>query len=113
MHSPGNFNYFGLYFNIFDDFSTEIHAYNKLQQLVELQLSQMRRMQITKRLKEIELFQFRSQSSNLSWLGTALFLICAFLSSFLQLTMPNATITDTVQQHNMLRTLKKIGTSIS
>lgn len=112
VHSPGTLQYFGLAFNHTADCETEIHGDDKLSKLIDPTLSRLRRKEVKDPLNEMELAQFRSLNSQLSWLGTAASPLCAFTSSHLQQRMPNATVADAVAQQQMLRSLKRFGTSI-
>lgn len=73
----------------------------------------MRRKQIDDPLNPIELSAFRSLNGSLGWMGVTASPFCAFASSFLQQMTSNAQVRNIVAQENLLRKLKRLGTTTS
>jgi len=113
VYGPGTFLFYGLIIAQDDDMSITIHGDEKLNALQSYPLSRTRRKEVSDALSAIELKAFRSTNSSLGWLGIAASPFCSFYSSYLQQKGANPTVQDIIAQTNILRVLKKLGTSIS
>ena len=81
--------------------------------LEEPSISRARRKESEELMNELELRVFLSVNSKLSWLGTAASPIAAFVSSYLQQLIIDPKVKCLLKQINMLRKLKKLGTTVS
>lgn len=65
-------------------------------------------------LNEIEnYFLDQLTNSSLGWIGTSASPFCSFYASYLQHKAPNTKISNLVDQQNIVRKLKRIGTKIN
>jgi len=113
VYSPGTFKFFGITIHHADDFTIQIHANDKLTACEAYPISRARRKDQTDLLDALERKAYRSLNSSLGWIGVGLSPFCAHAASYLQQKGANPTVADLVTQINMLRLLKKYGTSIT
>ena len=64
-------------------------------------------------LNEIEKSHYMSVNSTLGWIGNAAFPLCSFYASYLQQKAPSLSVKDLIEQLNIVRKLKRLGTTIS
>ena len=90
-----------------------IHIDRNLESLDCFPIDRRRRKEVSEVLNPVELKSFRSINSPIGWLEKNTSLLCRFYSSWLQQRAPNPTLQDLFYQINVLKVLKKHGTSIS
>lgn len=112
-HGPGKLRYFGINTIQNVDFTVETNADDKLDGVQEYPLSRQRRKEYNEALTKLEKSTFASINSSLGWIGTAASPLCSFYSSYLQQKAPNTKVSHMVEQTNILRKMKKLGTVIS
>ena len=110
---PGSFLFNGLQIIQDTDFTIRIHGDSKLESLNCFPIDRRRRKQVLEKLNAVELKSFRSVNSSVGWLGTNASMLCSFYSSWLQQRAPNPKVQDLVDQINILKVLKRHGTSIT
>ena len=110
---PGRMRFFGINIEQAEDFTIHTEADEKLNALTEFYLSRPRRKEHKSYLNDIERSFFASTNSSLGWIGTAASPLCSFYASYLQQKAPDTTISDLVEQLNIVRKLKRLGTAIS
>ena len=90
-----------------------IHGGSKLESLYSLPIDRRRRKQVLEKLNAVELKAFRSVNCSVGWLGKIASMLSSFYSSWLQQRAPNPKIQGLIDQINILKVLKRHGTSIS
>ena len=110
---PGKMRFFGINTVQHDDKTVSTDADDKLNSLVEADISRTRRKEYDAPINEIERAAYASTNSSLGWIGTAASPFCSFHSSYLQQKAPNTKVSHMVEQQVLLRKLKKLGTVIS
>lgn len=112
VYGPGRVQFYGLALTQYEDYTATINGDEKLKGYEAGTISLLRRKDQESQLNSIELSSFRSLNSSIGWLGIAASPFCAFAASYLQQKGPFPTIKDMITQINMLRTLKRKGTSL-
>lgn len=110
---PGQMRFFGLNLEQADDFTIRTDANDKLKNVDEYQLSRPRRKEFNDKLNEIEKSAFASANSSLGWIGIAVSPLCSLYASYLQQKAPDLLVCHLIEQVNILRKLKRIGTCMS
>ena len=109
----GSFLFNGLLILHDANFTIRIHGDSKLESLSCFPIDRRRQKQVSEMLNTVELRAFRSIDSSVEWLDKNASMLCSFYSSWLQQRTPNPKVQDLIDQVNVLKVLKKHGTSIS
>ena len=112
-HGPGKLRFFGINTVQNDDLTIETDAEDKMNAVVEYPLARTRRKQFEKPLNRIEKSVFGSTNSSLGWIGTAASPFCSFYAIYLQQKAPELKVSHLFEQVNIVKKLKKIGTTIA
>lgn len=110
---PGKLRFFGINTMQNEDFTVGTDADDKLDAVTEYPFTRRRRKQSEEELNTIEKSVFASVNSSLGWIGTAASPFCSFYSSYLQQKEPAIKVSPLIEQVNIVRKLKKLGTKIS
>lgn len=110
---PGKLRFFGINTVQHEDFTVATDADDKLESVSEYPITRQRRKDSDDDINAIEKSAFASVNSSLGWIGTAVSPLCAFYSSYLQQKAPEVKVSHLIEQSNILRKLKKLGTTIS
>lgn len=113
VFSPGTFLFYGLNISQGEDFAITIDGDEKLYSYEGYPISHLRRKDVGEGLSAIEIKGFGSINTSIGCLGIAASPFCAFYSSYLQQKNSDPTVHDLIAQINVLRLLKKLGTSTS
>ena len=81
--------------------------------VTEYLFSRQRREQFEQPLNEVEKSVFGSTNSSLGYIGTATSPICSFYASYIQQKAPELKTCHLVEHVNIVRKLKKLGTTIA
>ena len=112
-HGPGKLRFFGINTVQNSDFTIETDADDKLDSVTEYPFSRQRRKQFEQPLNQIEKSVFASTNSSLGWIGTAASPFCSFYASYMQQKAPELKVSHLIEQVNIVRQLKKLGTTIA
>lgn len=110
---PGRFRFFGTNVIQNEDLSVIKNADVKLEGIFEYSVSRLRRKSQDSSLNMIEKRAYMSTNSSLGWIGTAASPICPFYTSHLQQKAPEIKVKHLIEQNNILKKLKKYGTTIA
>jgi len=113
VYGPGVFQFFGLTVIQSDDLTVQLHANDKINACEAFPIDRQRRKQVDAPLNKLENSSYRSLNSSLGWIGVAISPFCAHAASYLQQKGPTPTVGDLITQINMLRSLKKLGTTVT
>lgn len=113
VRGPGIIKFYGMKVVRDGDFSSTIHADDKLGPLDCYALSRIRRLQADSECTAVEKSSFMSVSSSLGWLGIYASPLCSFHPSHLQQMMPSITVNSVISQTMYIRLLKNCGTLIT
>ena len=110
---PVKLGFFGINTVQSEDFTVATDADEKLEAVAEYPLTRQRRKECDDDVNVIEKGAFASVNSSLGWIGTAVSPLCSFYASYLQQKAPDIKVAHIIEQTNILRKLKKLGTVIS
>ena len=110
-HGPGKLRFFGINTTQDEDYTIATDN-DKLQAVMECPISRQRRKEPELEVNAIEKGTFASINSSLGWIGIAASPLCLFYSSYLQQKAPDIKVSHLVEQANIIRKLKKMGTTI-
>lgn len=113
MNGPGNRRFFGLNVEQAKDYTIRSDADDKLKSIGEYKISRMRRKEFSSLRNAFEKSHFASIISSLGWIGTASLQFCSFNASHLQQHTADNKISDLDNQINIVRKLKRAGTTVS
>ncbi len=113
IRGPGKLRFFGLQVVQEKDLSICVDGNEKLNKIEPYPISNVRRKNYTEPLDQVEKHAFMSINSSLGWLGIAASPFCALYESYLQQKLPKANVETLLCQARHLKTLKKLGTTIS
>lgn len=113
LHGPQLLRFYGLNIYQHEDYSVSINATDNIEALEPFPLSIIRRRKIEEPLNSIVTSSYTYLNSSIGWLGMAASRFCSFYASFLQQKIPALKVSDFISKDNSLRTIKKLGTSIS
>ena len=113
VHGPGNLLFYGL--NVFqnENYNIQISSDEKLDSIAAYQLSRLRRKEIDHKLNVIELKAFNSVNGSIGAIGMTVSPYASFVASHLQQVSNGAKISDLIKQNNLLKTVKKFGSTSS
>ena len=109
---PGSMRFFGINISQDSELNISTDASDKLDALSEFSFARSRRKEQEELLNDIEKSHFASINSSLGWIGSAASPLCSFYASYLQQKAPKPCVKHLVEQNNILRSLKKHGTTI-
>ena len=112
-HGPGKLRFFGINTVQNTDHTIETDADDKMDAVTEYPFSRMRRKQFDQPLNQMEKSVFASTNSSLGWIGTAASPFCSLYASYLQQKAPELKVWHLVEQINIVRKLKKIGSTVA
>ena len=112
-HGPGKLRFFGINTVQNTDHTIETDADDKMDAVTEYPFSRMLRKQFEQPLNQMEKSVFASTNSSLGWIGTAAPPFCSFYASYLQQKAPDLKVCHLVEQINIVRKLKKLGTTVA
>lgn len=95
------------------NYTIETDADDKLYAVTEYLFFRQRCKQFNQSLNQIERSEFSSANSTLGWIGTAASPFCSFYSSYLQLKAADQRVSHLVEQSNIVRKVKQLGTTIA
>ena len=110
---PGSLRFFGINTIQNEDFYISTNADDKLESIQTSFISRLRRKEYSDDINEIEKKSFASVNSSIGWIGSAASPLCSFHASHLQQMTPDTKVSHLIDQVNILKKLKRLGTSIS
>lgn len=109
---PSILRFFGVHISQSEDMSITNDESDKLEAISEPQISLFRYKQPDYIINNIEKSTFPSINCSFGWIWTSSSPFCSYYSSYLQQKAPDITVSNIKEQLNILRRLKKIGTTI-
>lgn len=112
-HGPGKLRFLGNNTVQNVDITVETDADENLEAVTGYHLSRQRHKQFDQPLNKIKKSVFASVNSLLGWIDTIASSFCSFNASYLQQKAPDIKVCHFIEQVNVLRELKWLGTTIA
>ncbi len=110
---PGKLRFFGINISQNEDRSIDADADDKTKDLFEYSISKLRRKQYEEPMNAIEKSAFMSMNSSLGWIGSSASPLFSFYSSYLQQKNGDLKVKHIIEQNNIIKKLRKYGSTIS